>query len=137
MNFDSAQKPIFDKESLQEMKKSNPDLHSILTLPFYDLNSENKPTIDWSVDSLIQQTLRVISHIRRVCPQSNIVLMGHSLGGSIAVKTLDYIMKSIDFEYLRETMVGIIVVDVVEGTALKALPLMHNIVKSRYLLLLF
>lgn len=130
--YDSKQKSIFTPENLKELKEWNPELLHILSMPFYDLDSNNRPQIDWSLESLIQQTLRVITHIRRLYPENNIVLLGHSLGGSIAVKTLDYIMKEKDFEYLRDRFVGIIVVDVVEGTALKALPHMHQIVKSRY-----
>ena len=100
-------------------------------MPFYDLESKNKPKTDWKIQSLIQYTIRVIRHIHLKFPDSNLVLMGHSLGGSIAIKTLDLINKSEEMENLKQRIVGILVIDVVEGTALKALPHMHFIVKNK------
>jgi protein phosphatase methylesterase 1 len=44
---------------------------------------------------------------------------------------LDLINSCEDHVDLRERVVGIIVIDVVEGTALEALPHMHLIVKNK------
>jgi len=54
------------------------------------------------------------------------------MGGSIATKTLAYIFQNEDkYPVLYEKFAGLIVIDVVEGTAMEALPFMENIVKSR------
>lgn len=113
------------------MKLQNPELYHLLSLPFHDLHRPNRAKSDWRIQHLIAYSLRVLEHITTHFPQSNIVLLGHSLGGAIAIKLLDMINKSADFAELRKRMVGIVVIDVVEGSALAALPHMHLIVKNR------
>jgi protein phosphatase methylesterase 1 len=53
--------------------------------------------------------------------------MGHSLGGSIACRIVDTLTN---IEKL-ERIVGCIVIDVVEGTAIEALPFMNQIIANR------
>jgi protein phosphatase methylesterase 1 len=72
-----------------------------------------------------------VRYITTRYPESNIILLGHSLGGSIGIKMLNHINQSEDCDDLKERVVGNIVVDVVEGTALEALPHMHLIVKNK------
>lgn len=63
--------------------------------------------------------------------------MGHSMGGSIATKTTAEILKNEDnpdteiYKQLTKKICGLIVIDVVEGSAIEALPFMENIVKQR------
>ena len=54
--------------------------------------------------------------------------MGHSMGGSIATKACSVAYQD---KELKSRVVGLIVIDVVEGTALEALPFMESIVKQR------
>lgn len=54
------------------------------------------------------------------------------MGGSIATKTLAHIFQNEDrYPVLYEKFEGLVVIDVVEGTALEALPFMESIVKNR------
>lgn len=53
--------------------------------------------------------------------QSSIVLVGHSMGGAIAVSA----------SYKIQSLVGLCVIDVVEGTALDALSSMQSILRGR------
>jgi protein phosphatase methylesterase 1 len=54
------------------------------------------------------------------------------MGGSIATKTLAHIFQQEEkYPILYEKFAGLVVIDVVEGTALDALPFMESIVKSR------
>ena len=57
--------------------------------------------------------------------------MGHSMGGSIATKAVDYIQKNHDGEEFSSHVRGLFIIDVVEGSAMDALPFMESIVKSR------
>lgn len=54
---------------------------------------------------------------------TNILLMGHSMGGAIAVH--------IGYMQLVPALVGIVVIDVVEGTALESLQSMQSFLRSR------
>ena len=54
------------------------------------------------------------------------------MGGSIATKTLAHIFQDEEkYPILYEKFAGLVVIDVVEGTAMEALPFMESIVKSR------
>ena len=54
------------------------------------------------------------------------------MGGSIATKAVAFLLNH-EAEYLKiaQKIQGLIVIDVVEGTAMEALPFMESIVKSR------
>ncbi|GFQ72732.1 protein phosphatase methylesterase 1 [Trichonephila clavata] len=55
--------------------------------------------------------------------QPSVVLVGHSMGGAIAVHTV--------YRDLIPTVIGLVVIDVVEGTALDALQSMQSFLRSR------
>ena len=91
-----------------------------------------EPYNDLSEKTLINDTIEVINHIHSKFPDENLVLIGHSMGGSIATKTCCTILKEGEkYKELYQKMQGLMVIDVVEGTAMDALPFMENIVKSR------
>ncbi|XP_062582663.1 protein phosphatase methylesterase 1-like [Saccostrea cucullata] len=52
-----------------------------------------------------------------------VLLVGHSMGGAIAIHTA--------FRKLIPSLIGLVVIDVVEGTAMDALSSMHNFLKGR------
>lgn len=52
-----------------------------------------------------------------------IILMGHSMGGAIAIHTT--------YNHLIDSVIGLIVIDVVEGTAVDALASMQSFLRSR------
>lgn len=53
------------------------------------------------------------------------------MGGAIAAKTIDYIHKNHDGEEWAKHIKGLFIIDVVEGSAMDALPFMEDIVKKR------
>jgi len=53
------------------------------------------------------------------------------MGGSIATKLADHILKEYKEEKWVGNIKGLFVIDVVEGTALDALPYMENVVAKR------
>lgn len=87
---------------------------------------------DLSQETLINDTIRVLEYINEIFPDETIIVIGHSMGGSIATKTVAEIFKNEEkYPKLFEKIQGLIVIDVVEGTAMEALPYMESIVKSR------
>ncbi|ORY48596.1 protein phosphatase methylesterase [Rhizoclosmatium globosum] len=75
-----------------------------------------------ALDTLSNDLARVVAKVRRDNDQE-VVLVGHSMGGSVVV---DACSKS-----LIPNVVGVAVVDVVEGTAMESLTHMQSILKSR------
>ena len=57
------------------------------------------------------------------------VMVGHSMGGSIAARATEQCKTELDVS-ISERVVGLQVIDVVEGTALDAQPFMESIVKK-------
>jgi protein phosphatase methylesterase 1 len=70
-------------------------------------------------------------------PDKMIIIVGHSMGGSIAAKATDAILASNLAEKIQGKTIlanqnqGCIVIDVVEGTAIEALPFMESILSNR------
>lgn len=105
--------------------------HRIVSFDFRG-HGMNKMTDDLSTELLINDTIDVLQWIERSFKDDNIILIGHSMGGSIATKTCDKIFTEKDkYKELYEKIQGLIVIDVVEGTAIAALPFMENIVNNR------
>ncbi|KAH1029341.1 hypothetical protein HUJ05_002600, partial [Dendroctonus ponderosae] len=71
---------------------------------------------DLSLETLTEDVINVANAIAPA-GQSSIVLVGHSMGGAIAVNA----------SYQIQSLVGLCVIDVVEGTALDALSSMQTI----------
>lgn len=53
------------------------------------------------------------------------------MGGAIAAKTIDYIQKNHEQDEWVKHIRGLFIIDVVEGSAMDALPFMEEIVKNR------
>lgn len=87
---------------------------------------------DLSQETLIQDTIEVLNFVSSEFPEDNIIVVGHSMGGSIATKTCEYILKNkAQYQELYDKIQGLICIDVVEGTAMEALPYMESIVENR------
>jgi protein phosphatase methylesterase 1 len=87
---------------------------------------------DLSEENLIKDTISVLNYINEKYPLDNIIVIGHSMGGSVATKTCEEIFKNQDkYKDLYDKIQGLMVIDVVEGTAMEALPFMENIVNNR------
>ena len=90
------------------------------------------PHNDLSEKTLINDTIEVLNHVHEKYPDENLILVGHSMGGSIATKTCCTILREEEkYKELYKKMQGLMVIDVVEGTAMDALPFMENIVNNR------
>ena len=61
-------------------------------------------------------------------PDATFVMLGHSMGGSVAARAC---IEAKQMEEFSDKVVGLIVIDVVEGTAIEALPFMEQIVSKR------
>ena len=82
-------------------------------------------------DNLVKDTIAVIQYITATFPEQSLVIVGHSMGGSIAVKTAHFIQTDLPEEEFAKHLVGVFVIDVVEGSAMDALPFMENIALKR------
>lgn len=87
--------------------------------------------VEMSQENLIQETIHVVKHVITKYPDQSVIMVGHSMGGSIAVKTVHYIQENHKDEEWAAHIKGLFVIDVVEGTAMDALPFMEEIVKNR------
>lgn len=87
-------------------------------------HTETSDDDDLSADTLANDVINVIERIYR--DQSEVpklLIVGHSLGGAIAIHVAAL--------NLLPTLVGIIVIDVVEGTAMESLSAMQSFLRSR------
>ena len=80
---------------------------------------------------MIKDTIEVIKHVATNYPEQSIIMVGHSMGGSIAVKAVHHIQTNFADEEWSKHIMGLFVIDVVEGSAMDALPFMENIVLKR------
>lgn len=74
---------------------------------------------------MIAETLQVLDYVREQRPGSNIIVIGHSMGGAIASKAC------FEDQARGGKISGLIMLDVVEGSAIDALPHMDTIVNQR------
>lgn len=91
-----------------------------------DTKTSNDDNMD--IEILVSDVIGVIHAAHRICgflETPKIVLVGHSMGGAIAVKCAT---KCVD---LLPSLAGFVVIDVVEGTAKDALPMMMSVIKTR------
>lgn len=82
---------------------------------------------DLSIETLVEDAIKVFQATIKRHPKSTFVILGHSLGGSIAVRTA----KKLETMPEGERVVALIPVDVVEGTALEYLPYMVEIISHK------
>jgi protein phosphatase methylesterase 1 len=57
---------------------------------------------DLSEQTLITDTINVLLYLNQKFPEQTIILVGHSMGGSIATKTADKIMKEMQGHVLAK-----------------------------------
>ena len=73
----------------------------------------------------------MLNHIEKTYKGRSIILVGHSMGGSIATKVAYKIEQEMKESILFKAVSALFVIDVVEGTAMEALPFMESIVHGR------
>ena len=86
---------------------------------------------DLSEDTLIAEAINVFKEVSAMFSEASIIMVGHSMGGSIATKASSKILNDFKTEHWHKQLQGLFVIDVVEGSAMDALPFMENIVMSR------
>ena len=94
-------------------------------------NNTSEPVDNLSMSTLVSDTEKVLLKINELFPKDNIVVLGHSLGGAVAVKTCCHIFKTEFNKDLYDKIQGIIVVDVIEGSAMESLPFMRSVIEKR------
>eukprot|EP01122_Echinamoeba_exundans_P013088 TRINITY_DN5655_c0_g1_i1.p1 TRINITY_DN5655_c0_g1~~TRINITY_DN5655_c0_g1_i1.p1 ORF type:complete len:369 (+),score=33.58 TRINITY_DN5655_c0_g1_i1:19-1125(+) len=84
------------------------------------------PDYDYSLERLVNDCKSVIESILEsedAMERGRVVLIGHSLGGALAVHLAHLLPKHL--------LAGVIVIDVVEGSAMQALPSMRAVIQNR------
>lgn len=82
---------------------------------------------DLSIETLVEDAIKVLLQVAKRMPQATFVILGHSLGGSIAVRAA----KKLETMPEAERIVALVTVDVVEGTAMEYLPYMVDIISHK------
>jgi len=90
-----------------------------------------KNEADLSQAELIDETIKVLNFVETTHKNRSIILLGHSMGGSIAAKVAYKIEQEMKDHVLCKAVCALFVIDVVEGTAMEALPFMEQIVHNR------
>lgn len=78
-----------------------------------------------SEQTLVADTITVLTFVRNKFPESSLILVGHSMGGAIACKVIDKLHIDYQGDELSKQVNGLFVVDVCEGSAMDALPFME------------
>lgn len=88
-------------------------------------NSSADDETDLSAETQVADAVELVHEFfkQRAMPLLNLVVVGHSMGGAIAVR--------LAASRKLENIVGLIVIDVVEGTAMTALPYMASWLRAR------
>ena len=86
---------------------------------------------DLSEATLVDDAVKIFKAVTEIFSDRSIILVGHSMGGSISTKTAAKILAEHKSENWSKQLQGLFVIDVVEGSAMDALPFMENIVTSR------
>lgn len=79
-------------------------------------------------ETLVDDVIQVVEAAHRLCGFPEVprtVLIGHSMGGALAIRCASRASESL------ASLVGFVIIDVVEGTAKDALPVMMNVIKTR------
>ncbi|KAG8922611.1 Protein with carboxyl methyl esterase activity, partial [Tulasnella sp. 408] len=97
-----------------------------------DATGDTKPSkpgtspVDLSIERLTEDFVQLI---KKVYPDPaeapSLLLLGHSMGGTVLVRACPILQDA------KYRVSGVIVLDVVEGSALEAMPLMHGLLASR------
>lgn len=119
-------------ESAQSYALLAKEISHFATLISYDLKghgySKKAGNLeDMKIETLLAEATEVLKELLKRYPDPNFVIVGHSLGGSIACRLTD----AASHEAWGKRVQGMIIIDVAEGTAIEALPFMTNILENR------
>lgn len=91
-------------------------------------DTKTRDPLKMDIETLVDDVFAVTHEVHRICgfmETPKTVMIGHSMGGAIAINCA---AKCLEF---LPSLVGIVVIDVVEGTAKEALPLMLSVIETR------
>lgn len=81
---------------------------------------------DLSIDVLVADFIELVQTIfKDPATAPTFLFIGHSMGGSVVVHSCPRLLE------LKYRVTGVAVLDVVEGSAMEALPFMHNLLNTR------
>ncbi|KAF9264480.1 protein phosphatase methylesterase [Marasmius fiardii PR-910] len=81
---------------------------------------------DLSVEVLVEDFVEVVQAIfKDPSSTTNLLLVGHSMGGSVITRACPILLEK------KYRIGGVVVLDVVEGSAIEALPHMHSLLNAR------
>ncbi|KAM3142559.1 hypothetical protein pb186bvf_005461 [Paramecium bursaria] len=113
------------------------------TLISFDFRGHGKSKLDnqnvnLSVLQLTFDVTQVLDELMQRYTNANFIIVGHSMGGAIAAKVTNQLLQNPAFadrvqgiSQYQLIIKGLVVIDVVEGTAMEALPFMDMIIKNR------
>jgi len=78
-----------------------------------------------STETLIADALEVLEYLLQKYPSRSLIVIGHSMGGALATKVVSHIQNNMPDSDLKKAVLGTIIIDVVEGSAMEALPFME------------
>ncbi|TFK73223.1 protein phosphatase methylesterase [Pluteus cervinus] len=79
-----------------------------------------------SVEVLVEDLLEIVKVIfPKPAESPSLLLIGHSMGGSVVVRCCPLLLEQ------KYRVAGVTVIDVVEGSAIEALPHMHSLLNAR------
>lgn len=104
-----------------------------------DTRTQDEEVSNYSIDALCSDLQHVINTLFPD-PSTQLILIGHSMGGAVAIHFCSRVPslsgpRSVSTPpvtcSITCSIVGLIVMDVVEGTALQALPFMKALIQKR------
>lgn len=102
-----------------------------------DTRTQDAEVADYSIDALCSDLQHVINALFPE-PNTQLILIGHSMGGAVAIHFCSRVpsvsgprASSPTTCAITCSIAGLIVMDVVEGTALQALPFMKALIQKR------
>ncbi|KAK1230424.1 Protein phosphatase methylesterase 1 [Marasmius sp. AFHP31] len=88
--------------------------------------SDGKEDEDLSIDVLVDDLVAIVQAVfKDPATSSNLLLIGHSMGGSVITRACPLLLER------KYKVGGVAVLDVVEGSAIEALPHMHSLLNAR------
>ena len=93
--------------------------------------SKEEDEEDYSIETLVKDTIKVIQYICTKFPSSSIIVIGHSMGGAVATKAVKEVLDHPEKYSAAKFIKALSVIDVVEGTAISALQFMDSVIDSK------
>ena len=115
-------------QQMRALHTVNPQ-HPPLTVVAFDMRGHGATTsdneVDLSLTRLVKDAVFVLQGVQSTFQTDQVLLVGHSMGGAIAVRTAAAAAA------LDLPVAGVVVVDVVEGSALATLPHLPTLLLNR------